>query len=190
MAAHQAPPSLGFSRQEHWSGLPFPSPMHESEKWKWSRSVVSDSLWPHGLQPTRLLHPWDFPGKRTGVGCHHLLWIIQLRGFDYRYLWVQIITWNYFLYFHHFQCPPPQIPVIYIYICFKGLKTDGRIPTGRSVIGFRERMEQKASDVSCSIEKHSHCQECFFFFSCCTLTWPGTFFRAGSILIGLFPMPD
>ena len=32
MAAHQAPPSLGFSRQERWSGLPFPSPMHESEK--------------------------------------------------------------------------------------------------------------------------------------------------------------
>ena len=32
MAAHQAPPSRGFSRQEHWSGLPFPSPMHESEK--------------------------------------------------------------------------------------------------------------------------------------------------------------
>ena len=31
-AAHQAPPSLGFSRQEHWSVLPFPSPMHESEK--------------------------------------------------------------------------------------------------------------------------------------------------------------
>ena len=42
-AAHQAPLSLGFSRQEHWSGLPFPSPMHESEKWKWSHSVVSDS---------------------------------------------------------------------------------------------------------------------------------------------------
>ena len=42
-AAHQAPPSLGVSRQEHWSGLPFPSPMHESEKWKWSCSVVSDS---------------------------------------------------------------------------------------------------------------------------------------------------
>ena len=33
-ATHQAPPSLGFSRQEHWSGLPFPSPMHESEKSK------------------------------------------------------------------------------------------------------------------------------------------------------------
>ena len=39
----QAPSSLRFSRQEHWSGLPFPSPMHESEKWKWSCSVVSDS---------------------------------------------------------------------------------------------------------------------------------------------------
>ena len=43
MEALQAPPSLGFSRQEHWSGLPFPSPMHESEKWKGNRSVVSDS---------------------------------------------------------------------------------------------------------------------------------------------------
>ena len=32
MTAHQAPPSLGFSRQEHWTGLPFPSPMHEREK--------------------------------------------------------------------------------------------------------------------------------------------------------------
>ena len=73
MAAYQPPPSLGFSRQEHWSGLPFPSPMHESEKWKWSRSVVSDSWRPHGLQPTRLLFPWDFPGKSTGVGCHCLL---------------------------------------------------------------------------------------------------------------------
>ena len=30
-------------RKEHWNGLPFPSPIYESEKWKWSRSVVSDS---------------------------------------------------------------------------------------------------------------------------------------------------
>ena len=43
MAAHQAPLSLGFSRQEYWSGLPFPSPKHESEKSKRSSSVVSDS---------------------------------------------------------------------------------------------------------------------------------------------------
>ena len=80
MAAHQAPPSLGFSRQEHWSGLPFPSPMHESEKWKWSHSVVSDSSRPHGLQPTRLLRPWDFPGKSTGVGCHCLLLVCWVKG--------------------------------------------------------------------------------------------------------------
>ena len=69
-AAHQAPLSPGFSRQEHWSGLPFPFPMHESKRWKWSRSIVSDSSRPHRLQPTRLLCPWDFPSKSTGVGCH------------------------------------------------------------------------------------------------------------------------
>ena len=44
--------------------------MHESEKWKGSRSVVPDSWRPHGLQPTRLLRPWDLPGKSTGVRCH------------------------------------------------------------------------------------------------------------------------
>ena len=36
-------------------------------------SHVSDSVQPHRRQPTRLLHPWDFPGKSTGVGCHCLL---------------------------------------------------------------------------------------------------------------------
>ena len=46
MAAHQAPLSLGFSGQEHWIGSPFPFPVHESEKWKWSCSVVSDSSRP------------------------------------------------------------------------------------------------------------------------------------------------
>ena len=68
-AAHQAPPSLGFSRQEHWSGLPFPSPVHESEKWKWSPSVVSDSERPldcslpgspvHGIFQARVLE-WGY----------------------------------------------------------------------------------------------------------------------------------
>ena len=36
-------------------------------------SVISDSLQPHGLQPTRLLCPWDFPSKNTILGCHFLL---------------------------------------------------------------------------------------------------------------------
>ena len=38
-----------------------------------SASVVSDSVQPHRRQPTRLPHPWDSPGKNTGVGCHFLL---------------------------------------------------------------------------------------------------------------------
>ena len=43
-------------------------------KWvKWSHSVVSDSLWPHRLGPTRLLCPWDFLGNSTGVDCHFFL---------------------------------------------------------------------------------------------------------------------
>ena len=77
-AAHQAPPPLGFSRREHWRGSPFPSPMQGSEKWKWNCSVVSDCYRPHGLQPTRLLNPRDFPGKSTGVGCHCLLRLLPL----------------------------------------------------------------------------------------------------------------
>ena len=44
-------------------------------KGKGSRSVVSDSLQPHGLQPTRLLHPWDFPGKSTEL-CTYTQWSI------------------------------------------------------------------------------------------------------------------
>ena len=47
--------------------------MQENEKWKWSHSLVSDSWWPDGLQPNRLLRPWDLPVKSTGVGCHCLL---------------------------------------------------------------------------------------------------------------------
>ena len=39
----------------------------------WVTSVVSDSVRPHRRQPTRLPHPWDSPGKNTGVGCHFLL---------------------------------------------------------------------------------------------------------------------
>jgi len=43
---------------------------------------MSDSLRPHGLQPTSLLHPWDFPSKSTGVGCHRLLrfrWLLLFK---------------------------------------------------------------------------------------------------------------
>ena len=43
-------------------------------------SVVSDSVRPHGLQPTRLLCPWDSPGKNTGVGCHFLLQCMKVKS--------------------------------------------------------------------------------------------------------------
>ena len=44
---------------------------------------MSDSSRPHGLQPTRLLCPWDFPDKNTGVGCHFLLQgILPTRGWN------------------------------------------------------------------------------------------------------------
>ena len=74
-AAHQAPLSLGFSRQEHWSGFPFPSPMHESEKWKWSLSVVSTLSHPlacslpgsfvHGIFQARVLEWVAIPFSRV-----------------------------------------------------------------------------------------------------------------------------
>ena len=70
--------------------------MHESEKWKWGRSVVSDSSRPHGLQPTRLLRPWDFPGKSTGVGCHCLLPTLNLDAHIWGFLFgVFLRFWGY-----------------------------------------------------------------------------------------------
>ena len=43
-------------------------------------SVVSDSVWPHRWQPTRLHCPWDSPGKNTGVGCHFLLQCMKVKS--------------------------------------------------------------------------------------------------------------
>ena len=121
--AHQAPLSMGFSRQEYWSGCSsllhgiFPtqgsnprllccrqilrhlshqgSPIgsalqngtttledslavsykakHAFTMHVYVGSVVSNSLWPQVQQPARLLCPWDFPGKNTGLGYHLLL---------------------------------------------------------------------------------------------------------------------
>ena len=52
-------------------------------------SVVADSVQPHRRQPTRLLHPWDSPGKNTGVGCHFLLqWQSLSYGNCIRFIWL------------------------------------------------------------------------------------------------------
>ena len=68
MAAHQAPPSLGSSKQEHWSGLPFPSPMNESE-------VIQSCLTPSEPMdcnlPSSSVHGIC---QSTGVGCYCLLY--------------------------------------------------------------------------------------------------------------------
>ena len=96
-----APPSMGFSRQEHWSGSPCAPPgdllkprdqTHVSMSpalagrcfttnatWETLKgdvprcSVGSDSLWPPWTVAHQLLCPRDSPGKNTGVGCHFLI---------------------------------------------------------------------------------------------------------------------
>ena len=64
-------PGILQAKTLEWVALSF------SSAWKWkvkgSHSVVSDSSRSHGLQHTRFLHPWDLPGKSTGVGCLCLL---------------------------------------------------------------------------------------------------------------------
>ena len=55
-------PGILQARTLEWVAISF------SNAWKWSHSVMSNSSQPHGLQPTRLLCPWDFPGKSTGLG--------------------------------------------------------------------------------------------------------------------------
>ena len=71
-------PGILQARTLEWVAISF------SNAWKWKvkvksfshvwPSVTSDPQRPHGLQPTRPLRPWDFPGKSAGVGCHCLLW--------------------------------------------------------------------------------------------------------------------
>ena len=60
-------PRVLQARTLEWIAISF------SNVWKWSHSIMYNSQWPHGLQPTRLPRPWDSPGKNTGVGCHFLL---------------------------------------------------------------------------------------------------------------------
>ena len=62
-----------------------------------TRSVLSNSLQPHGLWPARLLSPWDFPGKNTGVGWHFLLQgIFPTQGLNSHFLW--LLCWRHILY--------------------------------------------------------------------------------------------
>ena len=90
MAAHQAPPSLGFSRQEHWSGLPFPSPMHESEKWKWSCSVVPTLSDPMDCNlPGSSVHGFSRQEYWSGVPLPSPNWFSYIRSKPCTWKWSQ-----------------------------------------------------------------------------------------------------
>ena len=69
-AAHQVPLSVGFSRQEYWSGLPFPSPMHAYMLSRFSHVRLHVTPRTAAYQAPSST---GFPGKNTGVGCHFLL---------------------------------------------------------------------------------------------------------------------
>ena len=120
-AAHQAPLSLGFSRQEHWSGLPFPSPMHE-------REVAQSCLTPsdpmdcsppgssvHGIFQARVLE-WGaiafsglVPLWTSNYKCllKHLFWV-----YTYQKNWYHMIIYDNSVFncfpqwLHHFTLLP------------------------------------------------------------------------------------
>ena len=88
-------PGILQARTLEWVAISFSN----AGKWKVKgKSLsVSDSSRPHGLQATRLLHPWDLPGKSTGVGCHCLLqnitMVSALSGLTIKSLLV-FVTWE------------------------------------------------------------------------------------------------
>ena len=81
-------PGVLQARTLEWVAISFSS----AWKWKWSRSVVSDSSRFHGLQPTRLLHPWDFPGKSTGVGCHRLFHCMFIHTYIFKHIRASLVA--------------------------------------------------------------------------------------------------
>ena len=82
----QVPASMGFPKQEHWSGLAFPSPgdllnlrIKPTSPLLSRFSHVRLCATPR-WQPTRPRCPWDSPGKNIGVGCHFLLQCMKVKS--------------------------------------------------------------------------------------------------------------
>ena len=94
-----------------WYVLPYPA-----RSMSFSHLVMSDSLLPHGLQPTRLLCPWDFPGKNTGVGCHFLLQSSQISSVQFSHSVVSNSLRPHGLQHTRPPCPSP-IPRVYSNSC-------------------------------------------------------------------------
>ena len=98
---------------------------------------MSDSQRPHGLQPTRLFCPWDFPGKSTGVACHCLLqmneWsLINIQTAIKTDMDTHVCVYMYFIYFlalyiekAQVQWTPSRISIPFLGICFLQYKKSG-----------------------------------------------------------------
>ena len=69
-------PGILQARILEWVAISFSSALKVKSESEVAQLCPTLSKRPHGLQPIRLLHPWDFPGKSTGVGCHCLLCVI------------------------------------------------------------------------------------------------------------------
>ena len=113
---------------------------------------MSNSLRPHGLQPARLLRPWNFPGKNTAVGCHFILqginnllkvinnWTLKY-GHDLRLsMWPQCIT-------EHLKTTSSWLGVEEAVIEMQQTKTSGRAEEGgrgiQSVKGTRPTIVER-----------------------------------------------
>ena len=96
-------PGILQARILEWVAISFSNACRHAK----SLQSLSNSVWPYGQQPTRLLHPRDSPGKNTGVGCHFLLqgiahlWLIQQVSLVIKDLGV----WHYF---HLLSLASPQ----------------------------------------------------------------------------------
>ena len=109
-----AVPGILQARTPEWVALSF------SNAWKWKVKVkllsrVRLLATPHGLQPTRLLHPWDFPGKSTGMGCHCLL-ALSFWGCYLNVITMYIIFWVWLL-----TLSAISLGFIPIVVCISGL---------------------------------------------------------------------
>jgi len=75
--------------------------------------VMTDSLWPCGLQPARLLCPWNFPSKNTGAGCHLFQSIFPIQGLNLHHLHWQVGS---------LLLAPPGSPASYTKWCKKNIR--------------------------------------------------------------------
>ena len=117
-------------------------------------SVASDSLWPHGLHPTRLLCPWGFPGKNTGVGCHFLLQgIFPTQGLNPRLLHCrQPPSLHVILYQLSHQGSPGKIPITGRLFLLGDQSSEGVIPVN-SIFGRLFQLGRYSIWEAISVEK-------------------------------------